>query len=121
MVAVTIGSGVTWIGREAFALCKELTDVYCLAKHVPSTSSDIFKESDVEFATLHVPATAIDEYKTTEPWKSFMNIVVYDPSGIQGIKLDKDANIPVYDLNGRRLTEPVRGINIVGSKKVVVK
>ena len=42
-----------------------------------------------------------------------------DPSGIQGITLEKNPNAPVYDLNGRRLTEPAKGINIIGGKKVL--
>ena len=42
-----------------------------------------------------------------------------DPSGIQGIMLDKKVNSPIYDLNGRRLTEPQKGINIIGGKKVL--
>jgi hypothetical protein len=42
-----------------------------------------------------------------------------DPSGILGITLEKNPNAPVYDLNGRRLTEPAKGINIIGGKKVL--
>ena len=42
-----------------------------------------------------------------------------DPSGIQGITLENNPNAPVYDLNGRRLTEPAKGINIIGGKKVL--
>ena len=44
-----------------------------------------------------------------------------DPSGVQTITLDKDTNAPVYDLNGRKLKEPSKGINIIGRKKIVVK
>jgi Leucine-rich repeat (LRR) protein len=43
-----------------------------------------------------------------------------DPSGIQCIMLDKKVNAPIYDLNGRRLTEPQKGINIIGGKKVLI-
>ena len=49
----------------------------------------------------------------------FGNIVEFDPSGIQGITLDKSIKSPVYDLNGRRLQEPAKGINIIGGKKVM--
>ncbi len=51
----------------------------------------------------------------------WMEYVGSDPSGIQGIMLDKKVNVPIYDLNGRRLTEPQKGINIIGGKKVFVK
>ena len=114
--------GITNIGENAFASCPELSDVYCLAESVPSTYNNAFQYSYIEYATLHVPASSIDAYKAAEPWKNFKNIVEYvDPSGIQGTTLVKKANAPIYDLNGRRLTEPAKDINIIGGKKVVVK
>ena len=42
-----------------------------------------------------------------------------DPSGIQGITLENNVNTSIYDLNGRRLKEPSKGINIIGGKKVL--
>ena len=110
------------IGDGAFSGCPELTDVYCYVEVVPLTASNAFQDSYIEYATLHVPATSIEAYKEAEPWKNFKNIVEYiDPSGIRGFTLDKDANVPVYDLNGRRLTEPTKGFNIIGGKKAIVK
>ena len=49
-------------------------------------------------------------------WKEYVGSA---PSGIQGIMLDKKVNAPIYDLNGRRLTEPQKGINIIGGKKIL--
>ncbi|MBR3480118.1 MAG: leucine-rich repeat domain-containing protein [Prevotella sp.] len=74
LTSVTIGSGVKTIDSQAFAYCKELTDVYCLAENVPSTSTDAFNESLIEYATLHVPTSSIDAYRAKEPWKSFKEI-----------------------------------------------
>ena len=109
LASITIGSGITNIGENGFASCPELSDVYCFAESVPSTYSNAFEYSYIEYATLHVPATSIEAYKAAEPWKNFKNILEYaDPSGIQGISLDMDAKTPIYDLNGRRLTEPAR-------------
>ena len=42
-----------------------------------------------------------------------------DPSGIQVVTLDKKANASVHNLNGRRLKELRKGINIVGGKKIL--
>ncbi len=72
---ITIGSGVTQISDKAFASCPELSDVYCYAENVPSTSSDAFEGSYIDFVTLHVPESAIERYKTTAPWSSFKNFV----------------------------------------------
>ena len=83
--SISIGSsGMRIIYIEAFANCSDLTDVYCMAEKLSSeewaneglyTSTDAFKESYIEYATLHVPAAALNSYKNTEPWKNFKNIV----------------------------------------------
>ena len=72
-------------------------------------------------AAVQVPTGSKIAYQNAEYWKNFKNIVEIDPSGIQTITLDKDINAPIYDLNGRKLKEPSKGINIIGRKKVVVK
>ena len=74
LTSVTIGSGVKNIYSQAFASCKDLTDVYCLTEEVPSTKTDAFKDSYIEYATLHVNAASIDDYKAVEPWKNFKSI-----------------------------------------------
>ncbi len=78
LTSVTIGSGIKNIGYSAFATCEELTDVYCYAKSVPSTKSDAFAYSYIEYATLHVPTTSIDAYKAAAPWSEFKTIVGLD-------------------------------------------
>ena len=131
LTTLTIGGGVKKIFYHAFANCPELADVYCLAEEVPATIysdrfsssvTDTFENSYIEYATLHVPSSSIEAYRSKAPWNGFKNIVEYvDPSGIQGVNLDKSVNTPAYDLNGRRLTKTAKGINIIGGKKVVVK
>ena len=63
------------IWDEAFAYCKELTDVYCYAETVPSTKSNAFDGSYTEYATLHVPAVFVEWYKAEAPWCNFGTIV----------------------------------------------
>jgi len=74
LTSITIGSGVEEIRSHAFASCKELTDVYCLAEAVPSTNIDAFQDSYIDYATLHVPFASIEAYRTVEPWKNFKEI-----------------------------------------------
>ncbi len=78
LTSVTIGSGIKNIGIMAFAECKELTDVYCYAKSVPSTKSDAFADSYIEYVTLHVPTTSIDAYKSAAPWSGFKTFMGLD-------------------------------------------
>ena len=75
LTSVTIPNSVTSIWDYAFANCSELLDVYCYAEKVPSTQSDAFDGSYLEYATLHVLDASIDSYKATAPWSSFGKIV----------------------------------------------
>ena len=59
------------IGSRAFANCSELLDVYCYAETVPSTETNAFEGSYIEYATLHVPTSATESYKNTIPWSGF--------------------------------------------------
>ena len=52
--------------------------MYCYAEDVPNTYSNAFENSYIEKATLHVPQTSIENYKETEPWKDFKEIVKID-------------------------------------------
>ena len=71
LTSITIPNSVTSIGDFAFSECPNLIDVTCYAEKVPSTESNTFENSYIEYATLHVPLSAINEYNTTEPWKNF--------------------------------------------------
>ena len=97
LTSVTIGSGVTSIGVDAFADCSELTDVYCYAENVPSTNSDAFRNSYVEYATLYVPESSVATYKATGPWSGFGNIVALPEPTIRG-DVNGDGEVNVGDL-----------------------
>lgn len=53
--------------------------------------------------------------------KQIFPISIYDPAGISEITAGAKAATAVYDLQGRRLAAPVKGINIINGKKVLVK
>jgi len=83
--SVNIPTNLTHIGYYAFAYCSNLKDVYCFADNVPTTGSDVFKETPIASATLHVPAGLIDKYKATAPWNEFGNIVGEGEVTIDGL------------------------------------
>ena len=72
--SVSIGSGVKNIYSRAFANCSGLADVYCYAEKVPSTNSNAFENSYIEYTTLHVPEAFVENYKVITPWKNFKEI-----------------------------------------------
>ena len=83
LTSINIPDSVTKIGKFAFDSCKRLADVYCYAEKVPSTESDAFEDSCIEYASLHVPAASIEQYKTTKPWSDFGTIVAIDDTETQ--------------------------------------
>lgn len=122
MTSVTISSSVTSIKNQAFYGCKNLESVYSLNPTPPICEDSPF-DGLSESATLYVPSEAVEAYKLAEGWKDFQNIVGIDPTGIEDVKVmgesRKKENV-IYDLSGRRLNQPKRGINIVNGKKVMM-
>lgn len=73
--SVLIGRNVISIEPNAFLYCENLTDVYCLAETVPSTSVYAFGNSSYRTAILHVPDASISNYQSADPWKYFGSII----------------------------------------------
>ena len=118
--SVTIGSGVKSIGDYAF-VGVDLPTVISLIENPFGIHRYVFSQNTCMNATLYVPIGTMEAYKATEGWKDFANIVEGTPTDITSVTSDKEnTNAPIYDLNGRRLTEPQKGINIIGGKKVLI-
>ena len=124
LTSVTIGNGVTSIGGSAFGGA-DIPTIVSLIENPSAIKGKTdtyrtFSENTFNNATLYVPKGTIEKYKATEGWKDFANIVEGIPTGITSVTSDKETlNVPIYDLNGRRLTEPQKGINIIGGKKIL--
>jgi hypothetical protein len=51
-----------------------------------------------------------------------IGMTLEDPTGIEQLRtIDNDGTERVYDLNGRQLSAPVKGVNIINGKKVMTK
>ena len=126
LTTVIIGSGIKEITKAAFVLCTNLADFYCYAESVPTTDDDIFYNSSIGNATLHVPSNAVDAYKAAAVWKDFKEIVALTnddpkPTGIDKIVITDNNKGVFYDLNGRRIENPSKGLYIRNGKKVIMK
>ena len=121
---LSIPSTVNSISINAFKNCKGITDVYCYAVTVPDTHFDAFDAAPTEKSMLHVPANSVETYRTSWPWSDFKEIVPIEeegPDAIQGVKLSDDLNGEYYDLTGRRVYNPQKGLYIRNGKKIIVK
>ena len=67
--------------------------------------------------SAHIQASSIDEDETITIADSEGN----NPTGIEEIAVESEKVQGIYDLQGRRLSAPVKGINIINGKKVLVK
>lgn len=117
LTSITIPHSVTSIRNEAFWDCDRLTLVKSLNATAPTLGGNAFDV--VNDATLQIPKNSETSYINAGYTYYFKNIVEFDPSGIQGITMDKSIKSPVYDLNGRKLKKPSKGINIIDGKKVL--
>lgn len=75
LVSVVLPKKLKAVRTASFANCSTLLDVYCYAESVPSTDTDAFNNSYLEYAILHVPSDALANYKAATPWSSFGSIV----------------------------------------------
>ena len=119
LTSITIPNSVTRIGDGVFDGV-DLTTVVSLIEN-PFVIGRAFSVNTFYNATLYVPVGTIDKYKATRGWKDFTYIVEGTPTGIKVIENTQNKNATVYDLNGVRLSEPKKGINIINGQKVIVK
>ena len=125
ITSITIPAGVTQIGEWAFEACSDLAGIYCLSA-TPATAYSTTFRGLYEAVTLYVPIGASAAYQTADYWKDFTNIVEMDFTGIEDIEADGDNALhgvkdTYYDLNGRYVSEPAKGVYIRNGKKVYVE
>ena len=126
LTSMTIPSGVTVIGEGAFRGCSGLTSIYVYPENLPKLGTGIFNGCDAKNCTVYVPKGTYDAYKSSE-FGYFEKIVEFDASGIDKVTTSTDVKeVSRYSVNGKRLSAPAKGLNIVkysdGSvKKVAVQ
>ena len=137
LIVINIGKDVQSIGNKAFANVgtasaartrneESMLIVNCYAESVPQTATDAFENTPIENGTLMVEDNSVNAYKATSPWSRFGRILGFDEAaGINTISVDS-ANARIYDMQGNRLDNPQKGVNIIRykdgkAKKMMVK
>ena len=118
ILSVQIPKGVENINSGSFDGCESLKDIYCDTEVLPQVRGNNFAGVKLENVTLHVLPNLLEEARTTSPWKDFGNIVEWTPDGIaETTAVDGKQSTAIYDLSGRRVQTPTKGIYIRDGKK----
>ncbi len=115
------------IGDRAFANVFYLEDtgyyvetMTCYAPNPPKLGKDVFLNSVIYHIPVYVPSRSYDIYKTTEVWKDFDLRKLVDDA-IEDITPDKQSSSDIFDLQGRKVKNPTKGLYIKEGKKILVK
>lgn len=143
---IVMGKNIKSIGQAAFSGCT-LKDIYTLNDYPPTLNvsdndspvgispADITvtfeyrnnNGSTYKTATLWVPESSLDEYKNHIDWGQFVNIQAFDPNTFNpstlGIKTitNYEEEMNRYSIDGRKLSMPTKGVNIIRMKNGTVK
>ena len=118
---------ITHIGSSAFAKNEKLKAVYVSWETPLSISSDVFSGINKQECILFVPKGTYQSYWLSTWGDNFDNIEEYDVTGIDSmLTLEKNKENSRYSVNGIRLGQPTKGLNIVkysdgGIRKEIVK
>lgn len=133
--SITLPESVTTLERGTFSGCTNLSKIICKATVPPtavynssSTYNNTFYEVNTSECILYVPKGTVEDYKTAEGWKEFTHIeeLSDEPTSINVIGTGEAAEVERYTVDGMRISQPQKGINIVKMsdgtvKKVIVK
>ncbi len=107
----------------AFYDCNNLLEIYASSKRTIECDKSIFSNNTYNNAYLFVPAGRKFAYEKAAPWNNFY-IIEMDFTSIGNMEIDKSNNFEnniYYDLSGRHVKNPGKGIYIVNGKKMFVK
>ena len=120
LASITIGSGITSIGVSALEYCDKLEKIY-LASMVPPYVDSWVLVVDYKNVILYIPRGTLSIYQATDGSYYFVDIREYDVVGIDDVKEQTIEGNVVYDLGGRVVENPTKGIYIINGKKVLIK
>lgn len=127
-----LGPLVKKIENGAFYDCTRLKTITCLSLNPPtSNNTEIFNDDIYSSCKLIVPRVSLDEYKSTNPWRKFLNVqgMEVDDAGVEKINTEISGTIGVYDLNGKKILKSENpqdlyqlpaGFYIINNKKVLI-
>ena len=142
---VVLGDNVEKIGCNAFEWCSQLSQIYSLNPTPPALNQrfdnggsvwdynlgthfkNTFEWNANQNATLYVPIGSKEAYQNDREWGKFKNIIEFDPKTFDSSTLEiktitnDEEEVNCYSLDGRKLSAPSKGVNIIKIKDGTVK
>lgn len=113
LTSITIPNSITSIGTYAFYDCGlSLVTSYCMTAPICGDATFGGYTNDSYSAKLMVPEGSIESYVNANEWKKFK--INQEIAGVAGVEFGNNAvEVTRYDIYGRVLMEPTKGVNIV--------
>ena len=123
LAGFSFGSSMESIGTEAFSDCTNLTSITSHATVPPTCGTQALDDINKWNCSLRVPSGYAAAYQTADQWKEFFFIedVVEVDTGIEKSEIRNEKSEIIYDLQGCRVENPIKGLYIINGKKVVIK
>lgn len=117
-----ISNTIKKIGDYAFSECNNLMEIKASSKKAITASSNVFSNDAYVNVMLFVPEGRKFAYERATPWKGFY-IVEMNFTDIEDIKADSagETNDIYYDLSGRAVNSPAKGMYIKNGKTVIIR
>lgn len=116
---IVLPDSLVKLGANALSSAS-LTRLVCNAKQPATATSDPFTETSGTDCKLFIPETLKAAYAADQYWKKFVNVADIT-LGVSELKQNRMETNVYYDLQGRRVLRPTRGIYIRNGKKVIIK
>jgi len=112
LTTITIPSSVTILDEGAFNGCTGFTSIYMKSPTPPLTGNGLFLKVPLS-CIIYVPTGAREVYSTSAPWNGFTIEEYNAETGIGSVETAAPTTVGYYDLQGRRLSAPAKGLHIV--------
>ena len=98
-------------GKWLFNACRSLSEIHAKMTTPMPLPQDAFDLDTFNGATLYVPEASMNLYKETMYWDLFVNMKPEAVDlGVEGVITEESENGAMYDIQGRRIYAPVKGI-----------
>ncbi|MBP5513533.1 MAG: leucine-rich repeat domain-containing protein [Bacteroidaceae bacterium] len=117
---IHLPSTMELIEKNALAFIKKYNEhpfnLYCAAVEPPTVNYAF--QPVLTGCNLYVRPESLESYQNANSWKKF-NVIADEALPVNDINVSNTHDTNIYDLSGRRVVNPKRGLYIQGNKKII--